>query len=71
MYADQRRLGDYMRYVSRKVGGSKVVDPKGYRDEGDRMTALLIKRDKARAILDAAIRKRDLNKEKRKNAIID
>ena len=60
-----------MRFLNGKNNKRKVVDPKGWKDEGDSMTALLLKRDKARAVLDAAIKKRDLNKEKRKNAIID
>ena len=49
----------------RFLGGNskkRVTDARGYKDEGDRMSALLLKRDKARAVLDAAIKKRDRNK---------
>ena len=53
-----------MRYVSRKVGGSKVVDARGCKDEGDRMSALQVKRKKAIATLDAAIKKRDRKRER-------
>lgn len=51
-----------MRFLNTKSNKRRVVDSRGYKDEGDRMTALLIKRDKARAALDAAIKKRDRNK---------
>ena len=51
-----------MRFLNTKQNKRRVVEPRGFKDEGDRMTALLLKRDKARAVLDAAIKKRDRNK---------